>query len=115
MRDENPPYVPNQIPPGQRRVYLGLSTLLIAYGSYGLWFDDIFVPGRRSSMHFHGAAAWCLYGAILCACLVMLSVVVDHYDRRDNEKSYRRFALIGQCLGGALLIAAIVWTLLDAP
>jgi hypothetical protein len=40
-----------------------------------------------------------MYAAMLCACAVLLSVVVDHYDRSNNETNYRRFAQIGKVLG----------------
>ena len=29
---------------------------------------------------------------VLCGMAVLLAVVVDHYDRRDNEAAYRRFS-----------------------
>ncbi len=37
-----------------------------------------------------------MYAAMICACVVLLSVVADHYDRRDNVISYRRFGQIGK-------------------
>lgn len=113
MRDPYRNYVPNQIPPKERLIHIGLSVLLMAYGTYGLWINDIYVPGRRRGVHFHDTPAWLLYGAIVCACLVMMSVVVDHYDRRDNEKHYRTFARGGEYLGWSLFGAAVVWSLLS--
>ena len=38
----------------------------------------------------------------------MLSVVVDHYDTRDNEINYKRFARVTQFLGWSLFILALV-------
>ena len=78
--------------------------LLFAYATHGVWANDLYVRfGRtRRGIHLHDGPAWVMYGAAICACLVMLSVVVDHHDRRDNEKSYRLFAraftAIGCCL-----------------
>lgn len=106
-------HVPNQIPLKERLMHIGLSMLLLAYGTYGLWVNDIYVPGRGRGMHFHDTPAWLLYGAIVCACLVMMSVVIDHYDRRNNEKHYRTFAKIGEYLGWSLVVAAFVWSLLS--
>jgi len=42
----------------------------------------------------------------------MLSVVVDHYDKRNNETNYKRFAdafrVLGWCFFALSLILAIV-------
>jgi len=43
-------------------------------------------------MHLHDRPAWAMYAAIICACLAMMSVLVDHYDHRDNERHYKAFA-----------------------
>ena len=112
--DEHGRYLPNQIPLHDRLTYLGLSLLLLAYGTYGVWANDLYVPGRRSrGVHLHDRPAWVMYGAIMCACAVMLSVVLDHYDRRNNERGYRAFAnaftAIGwTCFGLSLLFDLIL-------
>lgn len=82
MRNPYRHQVPNQIPPNERLMHIGLSVLLLAYGTYGLWVNGLYVPGRRRGVHFHDTPAWLLYGAIVCA--VMMSVVLDHYDRRET-------------------------------
>lgn len=86
--DEGGRYVPNHIPYGERTSCLIFSTLLLAYGTYGVWVNDLYLPGRRGGVHLHDLSAWSMYGAIVCACLIMLLVIVDHYDRRDNEYNY---------------------------
>ena len=101
--DESGRYVPNHIDAGDRARYMLFSLLLAAYGGYGVWVDDLYIPTRRGGIHFHGAPAWMHYGAFLCACLVMLSVVVDHYDRRENEPGYRKFAELFRGIGWVLL------------
>ena len=91
---------PNHIPTSERIGYIIFSLLLLGYGTYGVWENDLYVPGRRSrGIHLHDATAWMMYGAIICACLVMLSVVVDHYDRRNNETNYRLFADVFKGIG----------------
>jgi hypothetical protein len=86
--DEAGRYVPNHIPDGERGSYIILTVLLLVYGAYGVWADDLYLPARRGGMHLHGLSAWTMYGAFVCACLVMLLVVADHYDRRENEFKY---------------------------
>ena len=49
-----------------------------------------------------------MYGAMICAALVLMSVVVDHYDRRNNEGQYRTFARIFQILGWTLFATALM-------
>ena len=83
-----PTLVANHIPDGERGSYLILTVLLLAYGAYGVWANDLYLPARRGGMHLHGLSAWTMYGAFVCACLVMLWVVADHYDRRENEFRY---------------------------
>jgi TPR repeat protein len=45
---------------------------------------------------------------MLCAALVLVSVIVDNYDERDNERYYHRFAHFFQALGYVLFCAAVV-------
>lgn len=103
-------HTPNQVPKAVRMMLVLISTLLFAYCTYGIWKDDLYIPGRRTSgHHFHGTAAWLMYGAMTCACLVMLAFVVDHYDRRGNEKHYRTFINAGLFVAWVLFTMAAFW------
>jgi hypothetical protein len=110
--DESGRYVPNQIPSSERAHYILFSLLLFAYGTFGVWINDLYVPAKRRGMHLHDSPAWVMYGAILCACLVMLSVVVDHYDRRDNETGYRFFADFFKFIGWMLFGLSVLFNLM---
>lgn len=99
---------PNHIPFGTRLWNIVCSVFLIVYGTYGLYIDDITIPSKRGSVHLSGQAAWFLYGAMLCAAANLVAVVVDHFDRRNNELSYLHFSAATQWLGWALFIAALV-------
>ena len=106
-------YRPNHIPAEERLKNIAFSILLFAYGTYGVRVNDLYIPGKRSKgVHLHDVPAWIMYGAIICACLVMLSVVVDHYDKRNNETNYRLFADVFKFLGwvffGLSLIMAVI-------
>ena len=103
-------YSPNRIPAGERILNCCLSAGLLLYGAFGLAIDDLYLPGKRShGMHFHGRAAWIMYGALICAALNLMSVVADHYDVRDNERWYKAFARVTQVLGWSLFAAALVF------
>ncbi len=104
-----PPASPNHIPESERWWNGFLSFLLLSYGTYGLTVDDIYIPGKRGNgMRFHGVAAWLVYGAMVSAAANMISVIVDHYDKRNNETNYRLFARATQAVGIALFCLAVL-------
>ncbi len=99
---------PNHIPLGERIVNIVLSVFIFAYGTHGVLTDDFYIIGRHRGTHFHGEPTWILYGAFLCAVANLMSVVVDHYDKRDNVKNYKLFARLTQITGWTLFILAII-------
>lgn len=91
----------------------GLSAGILSYGIVGLCNDWIWIPGKRTSgLIMHGWAAGLMFCAMLAASLNLASVIVDHYDRRDNEHDYRRFARISATCGWVLFIFAFVVAIL---
>jgi hypothetical protein len=105
-------HVPNRIPASQRFLDVLYALVIIGLGGLGLFKGELLLPGRRTSgpngMVLHGVSAWVMYGAMFCAVCVLLSSVVDHYDRRNNEASYRRFVQAGKICGWALFVSALV-------
>jgi hypothetical protein len=102
-------YRPNKIDPSTRMWSIFLSVSLLVYGTVGVFIDDIYVPGRRTrGAHFHGEPAWLIYAAMVCAALNLLSVVVDHYDTRNNEINYKRFAKFTYYLGWGLFVLGVL-------
>jgi O-antigen/teichoic acid export membrane protein len=100
---------PNHIPSGERTMNIIFSSIMFLYGTFGIIIDDLYIPGKRSpGAHFHGETAWILYGAFLCAIANMMSVVVDHYDQRNNETNYKLFARVTQIAGWTLFVFALV-------
>jgi hypothetical protein len=106
------PYVPNHIPEGERLQLMVICLLLVAYGAIGLYYGDIYVPRKlgwgSAGTHFHGDAALLMYGAIISAVFGALSVVVDHYDERNNEEMYLGIASLFYVTAFGLYIAAFV-------
>ncbi len=103
-------YNPNSISPGWRAFYVIYSIVLFSYGSYGVWVNDLYVKFSKQSqgIHLSDAPAWVMYSAIVCACAAMLSTVIDHYDKRDNEANYTAFAITGSFVGAALVILSLL-------
>lgn len=106
-------YTPNHIPADERLRNTIFSILLFAYGSYGVWVNDLYIPGKRSrGLHLHDVPAWIMYGAIICACMVMLSVVIDHYDKRNNEHGYKWFADTFKILGWVFFVLSLIMAII---
>ncbi len=103
-------HVPNQIPLDKRVRNLLLSVALLAYGGYGIYMNDLWIPGRRG-MHLTDESALIMFAAFVCGSLVMLSVVVDHYDKRNNEQKYKAFADFFSLTGLGLFVAALTFFL----
>jgi hypothetical protein len=89
-----------------------MAAALLAYGAIGIYYDDIYIPGKRSrGVHLHGTAAWIMYGAFVCASLSLLSVLADHCDSRAGGRPYHVFARVTQGAGWALFIGALALSL----
>jgi hypothetical protein len=103
-------HIPNHISASERWWNFGLSLLIIAWGSYGLWADDLIVPvsKRGNAIHLHGTAAVIMFCAMVAAALNLLMVIVDHIDIRNNELTYRRIAVCTQFVAWVLFVAAIL-------
>src|SRR6478735_4524874 len=81
-------YIPNIVPRSQRLIYFVLSLLLVCGGARGLSNDDLIMVTKRHVYHLHGKEAAIMYGAYIFAALCMVTIIADHYDRRDNEAVY---------------------------
>jgi hypothetical protein len=92
-------YTPNHISFGERVFHILLSLGLIGYGLLGFLENDLYLPGKRRGIHLHGTPALMMFIAMLCAAAAFLSVVIDHYDKRDNERYHRFFARLGEVAG----------------
>lgn len=106
-------HVPNHID-GSTRLFYGLASIaILAYGGYGLLMDDVYIPAKRSAgFHLHGVPAWLAVAAMVAMAANMLSVVVDHFDRRNNEGTYRTFARLSSWAGWLLFLSSLglnVW------
>jgi Na+-transporting methylmalonyl-CoA/oxaloacetate decarboxylase gamma subunit len=61
----------------------------------------MYLPSKGGNAEaIHGFPMWFTYLAILFASANLISIVVDHYDQRDNEINYKKFAAITSKLGG---------------
>lgn len=87
---------------------MAAAVLLLAYGGAGLYYDDIYIPGKHSrGMHFHGVPAWIMFAAFVCASLNLLSVFADHFDKSDGDRMYHIIARTTQVAGWLFFACAI--------
>jgi hypothetical protein len=107
-----PPHTPNRIPASERFLNVLYAVVILGLGAIGVFKGELLLPGRRTSgpngAALQGLPAWLMYAAMACAVCVLLASVVDHYDRRNNEASYRRFAQVGKVCGWSLFAVALV-------
>lgn len=102
-------YVPNRVALKTRMANCLLSLGLVAYGFWGIRRDDLIVPiAKRTASHFHSISAWIMYAAMLCASVHLAAVVMDHYDRRNNEHLYQRLGELSRKIGWVLFGIAFI-------
>ncbi|GDY11968.1 hypothetical protein LBMAG53_08460 [Planctomycetota bacterium] len=106
-------YLPNHIPPEKRVSYMLLVTAMLTYGIYGIWEDDLWIPAKHGDgVHFHGFPAWVFFAALLLSAASVLTIVVDHYDRRNNEDFYGKLSMALGNSAFLMFISAIACQLL---
>ena len=101
---------PNAIALTERVASVLLASILLLYGLSGLFTGGFSVSFTKGSagLNITGRPAWLLAAAAFTSALVPLSVLLDHYDKRDNEVRYRTFRRFALSLGFALLGASLV-------
>lgn len=100
---------PNEVPAPDRALNLILGLVLTIYGVIGLWQHKLDLTTRRLQIGvLEGGSAWLMAAAFLVGAAVLFSVVVDHYDKRDNERIYQRFRWVATRLGWCLAAAALL-------
>ncbi len=107
-------YKPNTVPAFTRLKNLFSSAALLAYGTYGLWINDLYIPGNRSAgVHLHDLPAWVMFGAFFSACVVMISACIDHYDKRNNEIKYKKLSNTFQQIAWGFFLLSISMQITD--
>lgn len=98
---------PNSVPLGERIFSLLLALALVVIGVAGVVQGQLKVapPKSRIGLVLYDSPLWLLVASLITGAAVLLSVVIDHYDRRNNEDWYQHFKR-GAILFGLLLLAS---------
>jgi hypothetical protein len=109
-RWSRPAHTPNHVPFGLRLIYSLAGVTWLSWAMIGLLSGHMFfLVSRKGPIHFTGIPALMFSGAVLASAAACAVVIVDHYDRRDNEDSYRRFRRgLWWSAVGLFLVACIV-------
>lgn len=100
---------PGYMSSSRRAIAIFIAIMLFIYGTVGVIIDDVFVPGRRRpGTHFHGDAAWAMYGVLLCWVSLLIAGVVGHYDKKYNREDYAFFGKTVLIVSGGFFILALV-------
>lgn len=103
------PYLPNHISKKERIRSLVFAVFLLVYGIWGLIAGGIcFAPDGENGLHLHGWPCWIMFAAFIAGAANLISVIVDHYDRRNNEIHYHMFAFYTRIAGICLFMTAWV-------
>jgi hypothetical protein len=92
----------------ERLAYLILASFLLVYGTISLINDGLYIPGKFGGAVFHGIPLIILYSSMLCFATYCVLKIVRHYDKKENEMDYGRFAKLASFLGFGLFIAALL-------
>jgi hypothetical protein len=111
--DKDGNYIPNKIPLNERLLSLVIALFLLIYGFFGLYQGEIYIPSRRGGgIHLYAESLWIMFAALICGFVVFVTIVIDHYDKRDNEHKYYKFGRSVKYLGIACFAVAAFWELL---
>ena len=103
-------YKPNHIPKNERIFNALWGTGLLVWATYGLITGELIFPGRRGREDtvFTELGLYFVATGMVLGAVNMFLLIVDHYDKRDNEINYKYAsrALIFVCI--TLIIAAVV-------
>jgi hypothetical protein len=104
------PWRPNSVSLGERIFCVLVASVLLARGASGFLYARLEVspPRQRTALLLQGGPAWLMAAAMVIGACVLLSVVIDHYDRRNNERVYRIFRRVSVALGLCLIAASLV-------
>ena len=83
-------YVPNEVSLSERVINKVLIVFLLCYGAYGVYNGSLYLPLGRGEVTLEGNAVYFGFASLILGAIYFLVEIIDHYDKRDNEFTYKR-------------------------
>ncbi|WP_323974831.1 hypothetical protein [Aeromonas hydrophila] len=100
-------YKPNHIPLRVRLVCAFLMLVCVAYGVAELANGYTYIPAKRGGFFISGIPTLIIAISFFLFCIVAALFIIDHYDKRDNERVYS--------IGKNIIFNVALYMLLGAP
>jgi hypothetical protein len=105
---------PNHIPLAHRFFYALASLTWVAWAMIGLFSGHMFLMiSKKGPIQFSGVPAFIFCVAVLLSAVGMSVAIFDHYDKRNNEKTYAAIKCGFFWCAAIVFVAAIVVGLLE--
>jgi hypothetical protein len=107
---DSPPQEP--VPIWKRVVSFAVSGLLLAYCIYGLWIDDLYIPGSarggevRPGTHLHGVAADLVFAGYF---FITLGVLAGQTSGANRGVTFLKYWRICSLVGVGIMIVGFFW------
>lgn len=100
-------YKPNHIPLRVRLACAFLMLVCVAYGVAELANGYTYIPAKRGGFFISGIPTLIIAISSFLFCIVAALFIIDHYDKRDNERVYS--------IGKNIIFNVALYMLLGAP
>lgn len=104
-------YIPNKVDLWKRFFGFFGIIFLILYSLNSIKKNSIVVPGRGHHVELTDVAMYIMILAVFFLILRILLVIVDHYDKRNNEDFYKNAKITMSTLGWISFFAALMYSL----
>ncbi|MGF1727792.1 hypothetical protein [Photobacterium nomapromontoriensis] len=104
--------MPNEVPLSRRIRNIFLVVSLLVYAGYSMYIDEIIIPTENGILYVNGNLIFGVHLAIICAVIVLLLEVADHYDKRANESKYEKWSSFFNKLGNILFFGTLIINLI---
>lgn len=106
-------YIANEVGLCTRLLSIFGVIFLTIYSFYSIAHNKIVVPGKGRAIELNDISMYIMVVAIFFFIIRILLIILDHYDKRNNEKSYENAKIIVSTLGYILFFFALIYSLVN--
>ena len=94
----------------KRMLSLTLALLLLLWGGYGLYVDDLLIPPLFEKTVSHTShPTYLMFSAFICGAMMLTSSVLNQYELKNNEPTQPSFARYVGWFGWFFFLAALLF------